>query len=133
MDLFLSRWCDLCDEHKPLTSDYFAVTKKEPRAFDFRCLECTSRFKTSLDQRLQTIRYYHDHYSDPEFQLRRKVRRQAGIELVRQGIERPQCCPRCNRITYVEMHHRTYNLDDVLDIEWLCRRCHRREHASSTL
>lgn len=58
----------------------------------------------------------------------RKRRNKVRIELnhaVRSGKVLKQPCNRCEN-DKAEAHHHDYN--KPLDVEWLCRQCHRKEH-----
>lgn len=41
-------------------------------------------------------------------------------------LERPSTCSRCGEGGRIEGHHHDYS--KPLEVEWLCARCHRREH-----
>lgn len=61
---------------------------------------------------------------------RKKVRR----AVARGDLERPTYCPRCgildpkrsDGVTGIHAHHHDYS--KPLDIEWVCRKCHVKEH-----
>lgn len=40
----------------------------------------------------------------------------------------PERCSNCGRKVRLHGHHRDYNKSTLLDVVWLCGRCHRREH-----
>lgn len=44
-------------------------------------------------------------------------------------LVKPSRCARCAREVRLSGHHRSYAIEHRLDVEWLCDRCHRREHA----
>jgi len=46
---------------------------------------------------------------------------------IRKGeIVRPTICSRCKKEGYIEGHH--YDFNKPLDVIWLCRKCHAKEH-----
>jgi DICT domain-containing protein len=49
--------------------------------------------------------------------------------LKRGQIVRPEFCQRCRRPAFVEAAHKDYSPERRLDVEWLCRPCHRTEDA----
>ena len=62
---------------------------------------------------------------DPRrFQAREAV----AAALTRGSLNRPTGCSRCGSTSRLEAHHHSYEREHWLDVEWLCSRCHRREH-----
>lgn len=44
--------------------------------------------------------------------------------LQRGDLVRPSTCSRCGKVCKPEAHHHSYEPEDLLDVEWLCRECH---------
>jgi hypothetical protein len=57
-----------------------------------------------------------------------RAREAVGKALARAVLQRPSCCSRCGATSRPEAHHRSYEREHWLEVEWLCSRCHRREH-----
>jgi len=58
-----------------------------------------------------------------------KKARDAVYDAVKKGIlVKPERCEGCNKIKSVEGHHESYEPEHWLDIEWLCKKCHRKKH-----
>lgn len=81
--------------------------------------------------------YYQDHHEEIRRYFRRyrqdnpsKVKAQNVVNsLVRNGtITRPDTCSACGGGGRIEAHHDDYS--KPLDIQWLCRSCHRRHHVN---
>lgn len=52
-------------------------------------------------------------------------------EAVKYGkVEKPTVCPRCgvDEVPAVEMHAHHHDYSKPLEIEWVCRSCHNKEH-----
>ena len=48
---------------------------------------------------------------------------------IRRGeIKRPNKCSRCGKKCAPDGHHHSYEEKYWLDVEWLCRQCHSKEH-----
>lgn len=44
-------------------------------------------------------------------------------------VVKPECCEQCGRRRRLEAHHwRGYAKEHWLDVQWLCRSCHKLEH-----
>lgn len=58
------------------------------------------------------------------FKQQARARRLVQRALARKVLVRPSVCAKCDkRRRHIESHHRDYS--KPLDVEWLCRRCHR--------
>lgn len=56
----------------------------------------------------------------------RRKTREATTVAVRQGkIVKSESCERCGTVGYTECHHPDYS--DHLNVEWLCKPCHKEE------
>ena len=66
------------------------------------------------------------YYADPlKFQAHGRVRR----ALRRGDLAKPDACEKCAAAVFLEAHHhRGYEPAVQLDVQWLCRTCHRRIH-----
>ena len=62
--------------------------------------------------------------------IRIKARAAVAIALRSGRIDRPECCDDCGIFGIVpDAHHWAgYQEPNWLDVEWLCRRCHKRRH-----
>lgn len=66
---------------------------------------------------------------------REKLRAQqaVGRALLSGRLTKPAQCSRCNSVGHVQAHHhRGYEEQVRLDVEWLCSRCHVETHHRST-
>lgn len=61
--------------------------------------------------------------------------RMAVHHAVEAGIlHRPECCSRCGALGGIEGHHHNgYEKTDWLNVIWLCRECHLKEHNNLTI
>lgn len=128
MNIFPAKWCFCCDQWKSATAEYFWIITKEPWDYDIRCKECASIMQSSATDRRSTRIWYRRHRQTPEFRHKVRVREATKRVLLRLGIRPPSQCFRCRQGGRIEIHHRTYNLQNLLDIEWLCRKCHKAAH-----
>jgi len=55
-----------------------------------------------------------------------KARRALSYAVEGGKIVRPTICSRCNEEGYIEGHH--YDYSKPLEVIWLCRKCHAKEH-----
>lgn len=132
----------------------FTRTAAQARAGVARCLPCRRQQNFEYIQgRKAERRAYMDSYrathreaiaatekrrrETPEFKAKwaayiaanadKKAARAALQGAVKAGrIARPSHCPQCGNDKHVEAHHDDYT--KPLDVEWLCRKCHRKHH-----
>jgi hypothetical protein len=58
-----------------------------------------------------------------------KKARDAVYAALKKGILiKPERCEGCNIVKPLEGHHASYESDQWLDVEWLCKKCHRKKH-----
>lgn len=62
-------------------------------------------------------------------QQRRVIARSYAKSYKRRGKLTVRSCERCGSNENIEMHHRDY--DKPLDVEWLCRKCHKAHHMAA--
>lgn len=55
-----------------------------------------------------------------------KIRSRTQLAVRNGQIIPPDTCSSCKAKTKLEAHHNNYH--DYLDIKWVCRKCHRKEH-----
>lgn len=62
-----------------------------------------------------------------------KIQARSAVAIaVRQGLARPTECERCGKTKRLDAHHhKGYAQRHWLDVQWLCRSCHRYAHAPS--
>lgn len=65
--------------------------------------------------------------NDPILRMRHEARWQVG-RAIRTGKLKKKPCERCGELK-VQAHHRDYY--KPLEVIWLCRPCHQREHAKA--
>lgn len=138
--------CIICGDEKPL-SEYYA----HPQMADGHVNKCKPCYRESV--RLNRLRRW-KHYDDYERmrggnRKRRKparygyrpnpqheeARTMVSVAVRKGELTRPESCQKCGKIPgrdpgagrHIEGHHRDYN--KPLEVMWLCRSCHRREHA----
>jgi len=74
----------------------------------------------------------HDRRRSREFRDRYshlvRATRVVRAALRRGDLVRPSTCSRCGKVCTPEAHHHSYEEEDLLDVEWLYRRCHAAEH-----
>lgn len=125
-----ARRCTICRRKKP-ASDF---TGRESR-----CKPCMNErsyvYKRGPGRARHNARmaqYVQNKWKDPDYQ-KKHYARQAVIAAVRVGaLTRPARCPTCNRKCKVHgHHHKGYDKDHYLDVQWLCPSCHyKQEHST---
>jgi hypothetical protein len=69
---------------------------------------------------------------DPAYKERMRVARNARqrvhVAVLKGRLTKPASCERCGTVGYIEAAHADYS--KVLDVVWLCRRCHRQWDAA---
>jgi len=63
-----------------------------------------------------------------EKKKRIKASNQVNLAIKRGDLTRPDVCEMCGEFGKIEGHHENY--DKPLDVTWLCRDCHSRNHSS---
>lgn len=123
-----AKTCIKCGISKPIES------MKKGQGNPNVCKECDARIhreRTDPEkERLRRKRYYHrnrerqiaKNRNDPKIQVRFKVR----AAILAGKVVRPSNCPRCGAPENIEGHHKDYS--KPLELEWLCRACHKKEH-----
>lgn len=61
-----------------------------------------------------------------EYRLRDRARRKLDYAVRKGRMVRPSKCPVCGSSKEIQGHHVDY--ERPLDVEWLCRTCHRWRH-----
>lgn len=63
---------------------------------------------------------------DPKLQEKTRAQGRVYQAVARGELARPSACERCGEPRRLDGHHTDYSRP--LDVEWLCRACHRKEH-----
>jgi hypothetical protein len=119
----LTRRCSLCRESKEI-GEFSPGASRCKRCYNAyrRARRAQGRYLYRLpEERMREIRL------NWKQRNREKVLAQKRLQdKVRRGVVvRPTVCPRCEREVKVHAHHTDYENDIY---EWLCQRCHSREH-----
>ena len=114
--------CSCCGQELPITAFHRRAhhVRSGVRA---ACRACTAeRAKAARDAKKPQLAI-----GDAQARRRAAVR-QATRAAIRTGVLSPEPCRDCG-VVEVEAHHPRYDGPDPhLDVVWLCRRCHAREH-----
>lgn len=111
--------CTVCGEAKPVHCYH-----SNGHTIRGRCKDCYSETRKQQS------------WSDRKnkYKSRNQVKERARV-VVRDGvrygkIDKPSTCPQCGKeTTDKDMHgHHTNGYENKLDISWLCRWCHAKEH-----
>lgn len=138
-----SKICFKCGIKKPLSEFY-----KHPEMKDGhlnKCKECTK--KDTKENRLKNHEYYCEYdMMRGNLPHRKKLRRKTTVKYraihpermaiydavahaIKKGVlVKPNRCQKCGSDKRIEGHHKDYS--KPLEVEWLCSRCHRIEHAN---
>lgn len=115
--------CCKCGSHKPIEEFYRNASKQDGRGTE--CKVCANacvkdwqhRHKAKLNE--WQMRYYRNNRE-------KKLAHSRANHAVKIGVLEKQPCSQCNAPT-ADKHHHDYSRP--LDIVWLCRKCHKAEHA----
>jgi len=77
--------------------------------------------------------YYRNHAKRQreKFPQRAKARRELGHAVDAGKINRPDTCVFCGKQSFTEGHHKDYS--KPLEVDWLCRDCHKNLHQELVL
>lgn len=144
--------CVKCQNERPLHAfgmcracychdyDRIHLNRPHPRSIKI-CLTCGNYCPTQghgLCKICYNKRYHKDHPKDPKAVRKavkkyrkchpKQVRAWMMVKIrVRYGtISKPKLCPKCGIEAVLHAHHNDYG--KPLEIEWLCRDCHKNHH-----
>lgn len=133
--------CFKCKKQKSLSQFY-----KHPQMPDGTVNKCKACNKKDVRENyIKNIEHYkayeRERFKDPARkayaieQARKRKKRKPGKEKARWKVSRairngvlirPEKCVSCGKIARIEAHHVDYRRP--LQVTWLCRKCHRKEH-----
>ena len=139
MRVVSSKTCTKCGEEKPLDGFYRDRSKTDGR--ECWCKDCKRAHERSPQRKEQRARYDRTAKGrkakrESAARMRQKYpEKHSAREAVRYAVkvgrlERPEHCSECGTFTFVEAHHHNGYLNDVLDVEWLCKECHQAADAA---
>lgn len=131
--------CGKC--RKLLNANEFYKNKAKPQGLDSYCKNCTrlaireryrknpeiyqAKAKRDYERRKKTILEKRKEYREKNKD--KFLARKAVEKAIANGKLIKQPCEKCNSSKNIVAHHHDYN--KLLDIQWLCNRCHMRHHA----
>jgi len=124
--------CTICGrEHNYSYKDYCANCYKNKRYEEneeYKKKSIGWSKKTGLKNRDKINKKKRLRYKiDEHHRLKVFAKNQVMIEIRKGNIKRPHYCSKCGKFGLrIEGHHEDY--DKPLEVIWLCRACHRKEH-----
>lgn len=117
--------CSKCSESKPLTE--FHKEARKPDGHSPWCKPCKNAHATAgFKARLQ----------DPNSlaSKRKQLYAAVGRAIARSDLIRPDICPACKQKTDSrEMHAHHHDYSKPLEVEWMCRACHTKDHVKERI
>jgi hypothetical protein len=116
--------CNRCGDTKPLGEFCFGRRPSGKVVYDSMCRDCRKVYKAEYDKN-----NWHRRQHDP---VKRAAQNAVSNAIKAGTLTRPDECERCGkpggegRGKVIEAHHADYG--KPLDVEWLCRGCHKAEH-----
>ena len=116
--------CTKCHEIK-LINEFYKRSDSENK-YTSHCKVCVNK-RTSLNMKKRGL-----HYSRLRaIRLKKQPIKWRAYSIVRDALRdgrliRPTICSECGNGPPIEGHHHNYN--KPLDVNWLCRPCHRNKH-----
>jgi len=141
-----TKQCSRCKETKPLAHFYYNKAARDGLRGD--CKECVKATVARTDKaykarrgieyaRENSRRHKQRHqakYTEKQREwrvdspLKYKAHNRAGKAIRLGKLQRPKECERCGAMGRIEGHHPDYT--KPLEIQWLCSRCHMKEHGT---
>ena len=122
--------CRSCGETKPLSEFY-----KHSKMSDGRLNHCKVCVKDRVNQHrqdnLEKVRAYDRARLQPKrskYPIQYKANGAVNRALKDGDLIRPSSCSCCGKICVPDGHHWSYDEKHWLDVIWLCRSCHGKEH-----
>lgn len=125
--------CGRCQRTMPV--DRFWRDRDKRSGYKSHCKECCDAVRDPVKHAQKQARYAQRHpdriakravikrrQTPEKHQARTAVSRAIGAGI----LIRPDACERCHSAVTVEAHHEDYTR--VLDVVWLCQRCHLNIH-----
>ena len=133
MTLQNKRWCEA--NREKCVQYALAYQKRRP---DVKRKHSLAHYARNREARLAKCREWRvanaEYVAERAASLRAEhPEREAARTAVRYAVKRgeivkPAACERCCDAGSLEGHHHSYERAHWLDVEWLCRSCHRNEH-----
>lgn len=151
------RICSLCGEEKPITDFSWNQTHYRRECKKCKYKKIKEYYEKYPEKKKESLRkYYYNHWEKKQKQRaewtaknkdkvrgykrkyfkkwsvknREKLRAQRAIKsAIRRGkLIRPNKCEICGKTCYPDAHHyKGYKEHNILSVQWLCVKCHRRE------
>jgi 5-methylcytosine-specific restriction endonuclease McrA len=138
-----NKQCPTCKLNKPRAE--FARCRREKDGLQWRCKPChrdavRSSSKKHNDRYVAYQRAYKKRrYARERAEVSRRklcekgaLRAHAAVyRALRSGLLlKPDSCSMCGAVAALHGHHHSYETEHLLDVQWLCRRCHGAVHAA---
>lgn len=133
--------CHACGERKPASEFYKDKTRS--RGIASKCKLCTKidfgkrpkSPQTAESRRTEKRLYQRKKWSQIRVSPSRKAVAAVNAAVRRGRVQKPQSCIHCGKVTPSRQlhghHHNGYDKEHWLDVVWLCRDCHNKEHKRS--
>ena len=119
--------CTKCKKEK--YKNQFSVSKIHSDKKYPRCKDCVNE-EHKLSYKINPSKFRNAIKKWENNNIHKKRAYRAVHRAIKNGkLIKPENCNKCNKTKKLDAHHwKGYNKENILDVQWLCRSCHKNTH-----